>query len=175
MNQTKRNITEFKSLVFDAAQAIKVGNYDKSIAIYKKALIQQNNDLALLRSIAKCYDWNGNLENAFRFANRALAINPNDFDMLLLVCKYWFEMNNEEKTYKYACKIISAMPESLTKGLKLAYWIIKPLSTIFKNLGGTEKKIASSLSDHETRNVEFMIWAKGYKEWYETKNNSEID
>ena len=156
-----------------AAKAAGAGDYDAAIDLYKKSLIKDQKDIIALNMIALCYEWKGDLENAVQYANKSLAINPIDFDMLMLAARYWRKMNDDDKTYHYACRIIENPPEPFPSIPKWLFWVVKPLSLIFKGLRNIEERSTNDFAENERNNAKGVEWAKEFKIWYESKHGKQ--
>jgi tetratricopeptide (TPR) repeat protein len=171
MSQLKMNIIRFKELVIDATAALRDDEYDKAIAIYKKALQADDKEIyaVAVKSIAQCYGWKGDLESAIKYADELLTLDPNDSEILLLTASYWYSKQNEEMTYKYVCRYVENPPEPIEQIPKWIFWIIKPFSLFFKNLRNLEKRSKFLFAEHNCRDIGKVAWAKKYKKQYESK------
>ena len=157
----------FKEQVMEATKALRDKDYDKAIAIYKKGLGGDEKDAPLIKNIAQCYSWKGDLDGAKGYAEMVLAVEPNDHEMLMILARYWAGKEDLEMTYKLVCRVLENPPEQIEKVSRWVFGIIKPLSLFSKNLKGVEEKSKRAFEEAKRKSEARIKWARDFKEWYE--------
>ncbi len=155
-----------------AARAIGSKNYTAAIESCKRMLNENNDDYFAIAMLAYCYEWVGDIANSIIYADKYLARSPNDLDMLLLSARYWAKSGDEERSYHFVCRAIEYRLETQTEIPKWLFWLLKPFS-ILKRYRGLEKNAREGVQINKQWKSDNLEWAKRYKEWYESKLETE--